>query len=182
MNQHTHFALLFAVTLGAASVAMAETPLPGISEQDYLNGKAEIAQAYQENKRRCDELSGNTKDICVKEADGRAAIAMAQLDAAFTPSTATERKVGEAKAAAEYALALEQCDDYSGQQQADCQAEAEADYARAQANLTPAPSNTEPTQQTPLLEQQAKAAERCEALPVAEQELCMAEIRLRFDS
>ena len=85
--------------------------------------------AYDVAKERCDDRSGNDKDVCVKVA--KTVHAKALVDAKM------DKKVGEArrdaaedKRDAEYKLAKEKCESLAGDNKASCLATAKANYGK----------------------------------------------------
>ena len=74
----------------------------------------EIAEAnYKVAKERCDDKTGNDKDVCVKEA--KAAMTKAQADAkASYKSTEAKMDAAKDKREADYKVAAEKCDAMAG--------------------------------------------------------------------
>src|SRR5512140_3567835 len=85
-------------------------------------------------KASCDSLAGNTKDICVAEAKGKASVAQAELKAKYQPSIKASHDARVAKADADYAVAMERCDDKGGNDKDVCVKEAKAAKVRAVAD------------------------------------------------
>ena len=106
--------------------------------------EARVARAdaeYAVSKEKCDDLSGNSKDVCRKEADSAhtagKADAKAQMKTVDANSDAT-KKVAQAhkdaitdKREAEYALAKEKCDAAAGAAKDSCIADAKARYGKS---------------------------------------------------
>ena len=96
--------------------------------------------AYEVAKEKCDDLAGNPKDVCVKEA--KAAHVKAKADAKVdrvasdTRRDATERvaearrDATEAKVEADYKVAIEKCDALSGNAKDACVRDAKLRYGR----------------------------------------------------
>lgn len=125
---------------GAHSIAKAElearennTPK---TQYNILVAKAEAVYAVANEK--CDDLSGNAKDVCVK--DAKAVLTTAEADAKAdkkvidAKSTASE-KVGEARVGAaeekqdaNYAAAKERCDKYAGEAKENCTKDAKTKF------------------------------------------------------
>jgi hypothetical protein len=92
-------------------------------------------------KQKCDELSGNSKDVCVKEAD--AALVRAKADAKVDRVAADSRQDAAMKQAdarkeassdktdADYKVAIEKCDALAGSAKAACVTDAKAQYNRS---------------------------------------------------
>jgi len=108
--------------------------------------------AYAVAKEKCDDFSGNAKDVCLKEANSAhvAAKADAKLAEKTADANATAReKTGDANAAArektaearkdavadkrdaDYAVAKEKCDAYAGDVKATCIKDAKARYGQS---------------------------------------------------
>lgn len=105
--------------------------------------KARIAKAeaeYSVDKERCDDASGNAKDVCVKEAKAKETTAIADAKAAEKTSDAkatSNEKISDArkeaaddKAGAQYKLATEKCDSQSGAAKDKCVADAKLQYGK----------------------------------------------------
>jgi hypothetical protein len=88
----------------------------------------EIAEAnYKVAKERCDDKTGNDKDVCVKQA--KAAMTKAQADAkASYKSTDAKMDAAKDKREADYKVAAEKCDAMSGDAKSACVAQAKAKY------------------------------------------------------
>ena len=93
---------------------------------------AKIARAeaeYAVAKEKCDDRSGNDKDVCMKEA--KAAETKARADAKATHVVADTRKdAAEDKRTADYKVAVEKCDSLSGDAKTQCVKDAKARYGK----------------------------------------------------
>jgi hypothetical protein len=89
---------------------------------------AEIAEAnYQVARERCDDRTGNDKDVCVKVA--KAALTRAKADAKATLRTAEARSdAAKDKREADYKVAAEKCDAMSGDAKSACLKQAKTTY------------------------------------------------------
>jgi hypothetical protein len=89
---------------------------------------AEIAEAnYKVAKERCDDKTGNDKDVCVKVA--KAELTKAKADAKATLKTAEARgDAAKDKREADYKVAAEKCDAMSGDAKSTCIKQAKAKY------------------------------------------------------
>ena len=88
----------------------------------------EIAEAdYKVAKERCDDKTGNDKDVCVKVA--KAAMVKAKADAKSS-RVSTDAKVDASKdkREADYKVAAEKCDAMSGDAKSACVKQAKAKY------------------------------------------------------
>ena len=102
---------------------------------------ARADSAYAVAKEKCDDLAGNTKDVCVKEA--KAAHVKAKADAnvdrvvADSRNTATEkttdakREAANDKRDADYKVAIEKCDAFSGTAKDTCVRDAKSRFGKS---------------------------------------------------
>jgi hypothetical protein len=121
------------------------------TEKNQYDARVAKAEAtYKVAKEKCDDLKGNDKDVCVKEAKanytrakGDAKIAKTVKTEAHNPSVAasgvskTPEKVADAKRdaiednkEAQYKVAKEKCDAMSGQSKDNCVAEAKLKFSK----------------------------------------------------
>ncbi|MES2500219.1 MAG: hypothetical protein V4605_07135 [Pseudomonadota bacterium] len=89
------------------SAAMAEN----MSKSQYQRLENNLETRYESAQERCDALKNNAKDICMIEAKGRRDVSKAALKASFEPTLQNEVDVRIAVAEADYAVAVEVCDD-----------------------------------------------------------------------
>ena len=97
------------------------------------SAKLALAKAdavYEVAKEKCDDRSGNDKDVCVKEA--KANHTKAAADAKANKKVAEVRKdAAEDKRDASYNLAKEKCDALSGDSKAQCLATAKSRHGKS---------------------------------------------------
>jgi hypothetical protein len=107
-----------------AELAFSYTGKPK-DESKVLTARADAA--YNVAKERCDDRSGNDKDVCVKEAKSVKAKTMAdvklgkKIDSASATADDSKRK-------ANYKVAAEKCDAMSGDAKSACMTSAKAMY------------------------------------------------------
>jgi hypothetical protein len=90
---------------------------------------AKAESSYAVAKERCDDLSGNPKDVCVKKA--KAAEVKALADAKLGKQIGEARKdAASDKRDAEYQVAIEKCDSLAGDAKASCVASAKVTYGK----------------------------------------------------
>ena len=81
-------------------------------------------------KEKCDDLAGNAKDVCVK--DAKAAHTKAKVDAVANGKVSALRKdASQEKRDADYAAAKERCDVLAGDAKAQCVNEAKARFGKS---------------------------------------------------
>ena len=91
--------------------------------------KAKAEASYAVAKERCDDKTGNDKDVCVKEA--KAIEVRALADAKMGKEIAAARtEASEDKRDAEYKLAAEKCDAMAGDAKSSCVASAKAKFGK----------------------------------------------------
>ena len=130
MNNFKLTAVSAAFFLALSTGAIAGT----MSKSDYKAAKADIAATYKADNAACKALTANAKDICTVTATGHDKVALAELEATYTPSEKLHYNARLAKADAAYALSKEKCDDAAGNAKDVCVKEAKAAYVTAKAD------------------------------------------------
>jgi len=82
---------------------------------------------YKAARARCDNLGGNDKDVCVKEAKAAETAAIADAKAA-KKNAGTSADANADKRAAEFKVAKKKCESMSGNSKEICEKEADAKY------------------------------------------------------
>lgn len=119
-------AIVLALGLAFSAGAMAES----MTKIQYRSHVKSIESEYKVDKAACDSFSGNAKDICVAEAKGKQSVSKAELETNYKPSVKTRYDANVAKADADYAVAIEKCDDKAGNDKDVCVKEAKAAKVR----------------------------------------------------
>ena len=115
--------LLIALCLAWAGAAFAGGG--GMSKDAYKAAQARAEATQKAEVNACDGAQGHARDICRADAKGRGKVALAELDAEYQPSPAADRAVMMAKAAADYDLARQHCDEAQGSAREACRARAD---------------------------------------------------------
>lgn len=90
---------------------------------------AKAKSAYSVAKEKCDDKSGNDKDVCVKEA--KAVETKALADAKMGKQIGEAKKdAAEEKRDADYKVAVEKCDAMAGDAKTSCIADAKAKFGK----------------------------------------------------
>lgn len=193
--------IALAVSLAFSAGAMAQS----LSKNDYKAGQDKIAAEYTLAKTRCAPLSGNPKDICVAEAKGTEKVALAELEASYKPTRENRYEALVAKAEADYAVAMERCDDKAGNTKdvcvkeakaaqttakADAKAQLKTSDANATADKTSAEAHSKANEQATEASKDAMAAkrdaeykvakEKCDTLAGNAKDVCVNEAKVRF--
>jgi hypothetical protein len=136
-------ALFVAAGLGLAGCAMQRdapmaakpmAPVAPISKDAYDLAVKNAETQYKMDKDACSPRSGNAKDICLAEANGREKVAKADAEAAYknTPKMREDARVTRAEAT--YNVAKEKCDALAGNPKDVCVKEANAVLVKAKAD------------------------------------------------
>ncbi len=165
-------AVALGLTFGLASTAWAAN-----DPAAYKQAKDTAEATYENAKKACDSMSGNAKDVCVAEAKGARDKSKAQAEAQHkgTPKAHADARMVAAKA--DYKVAVERCDDKSGNDKDVCVKDAKATRDKIEADAKASQKNAETRQDTVQAKQDADykaAAERCDALSGAQKEACLA--------
>ena len=102
-----------------------------MSRDAYKAEKDKIEEQAKAEKKACDPMKANAKDVCQAEAKAKEKIAKAELDAKNKPSAKADEKVRLMKAEGTYEVAKEKCEDQQGEAVAACKKDAKATYDKA---------------------------------------------------
>jgi hypothetical protein len=97
------------------------------ADKDYTAAKSQAEAAYDAEINHCDTLAGNDKDVCVKAAKAKRIGADADATAQHKASDA-RKDANKEKLEADYKVAKERCDNFSGSEKDACQDRAKAKY------------------------------------------------------
>lgn len=99
-------------------------------EKDQYNLRvAKADAAYAVAKEKCDDKSGNDKDVCVKEAKAEHTKAKADAKLRKTVANATTDTIKDSTDA-DYKVAIEKCDALAGDAKKSCVADAKAKFKK----------------------------------------------------
>lgn len=116
----TIVAAIGATLIGFSFSAVAADPA-------YKAAKSQAEAVYDKDIEHCDTLSGNDKDVCVKAA--KAKNTHSEEDAKAQHKASDARKdANQEKLEADYKVAKERCDNFSGSEKDACQDRAKAKY------------------------------------------------------
>jgi hypothetical protein len=96
----------------AASFAGSVQAAVVITKSEYKTATERADASYKVEKKRCDGLAGNAKDVCQAEAKARKMRAEAEAAYKNTRSARYDQQVVNAEA--DYLVAKEKCDDQTG--------------------------------------------------------------------
>lgn len=173
--------IVIACTLAMAGAAsFAQTTM---SSNVYGSAKDQIKQVYKADRETCKTLSGNAKDVCEKEVEGREEVAMAHLQFQRTGSAEDRRKLAEVRLEARHELAKEKCDDLSGNAKDVCQTQAKTALDKGKADVkmnkevAEARSDAEDTK---MKADYKMASERCDSMTGESKDSCQATAKARY--
>jgi len=176
--------IAFASTAGAATM----------SSDAYSAEKNRISADYKAAKEQCKSLSGNAKDICVEQAKAKEKIAKADLEASYKGTEKARYDARIAHAEADYAVAKEKCDDFSGNQKDVCVKEAKAAQVKAKADAKVAHVATNANETAAVKRDDARkdaaedkrdaeykvAVEKCDSLSGDPKDQCVKNAKVRY--
>jgi hypothetical protein len=158
------------------------------SDADLKNQEKQIEAQYRADQKKCTDLAGNAKDICVAQAKGSEKVAKAELQARRDNYTAEARHdLRLAKAEAAHDVAKEKCDEMAGNTKDVCLKDALAAFTRAKAEAradrkaseTSKNSRDQVANTTRNAEYDA-AVERCDKYAGETKSRCVADTKARF--
>lgn len=109
------------------------------SRQEASIVKAESAHAVA--KQKCDAVTGNARDVCLKQADAAETAAKGEAEVlrkTYDANATADQKAAEAreeaaleKLEARYEIAKERCDAFAGDRKAECLAAAKSTFGKS---------------------------------------------------
>ncbi|MGB4584230.1 MAG: hypothetical protein WBI05_08965 [Rhodoferax sp.] len=167
----------------AALLSFSVAQAANLTKAEYKAEKTRISTEYKADKKACDALKANAKDVCVQEAKAKEKVALAEREFNYTGKAADQTKVLEAKAKSAYAVAKEKCDDQAGNAKDVCVKEAEAVEVKALADAKLGEQNGEAKKEASADKNNADyqvAIEKCNALADAAKDGCVAAAKAKF--
>jgi hypothetical protein len=171
-----------ACAIGAGVICSAAAAA-NISSATYDGARDQVKASMKAERKTCDGMSGNAKDICVETVKGKEKVAMAHLQFQRSGNVKDRAKLAEARADANYEVAKEVCDDQSGNAKDVCVAKAKAEHDSAKANAKMNKEVAEARNDAAETENKAEykvASERCDAMSGNAKDSCMAAARARY--
>lgn len=133
---------LFAIALLWAAVvpAGAQTSPPHPAEIDpaiveYGAARERIGANLKVALEQCELQVERARAVCIKEAQGRQRIALAELDNERSPSDANARRLAETRVAVNYDVARQKCNERQGGDKAACLSRASEEESKARADI-----------------------------------------------
>lgn len=167
-----------------ASCALVLLSLPALaagpmSRFEFELESGRIASTFTNARAVCDELTSNSKDICVEEARAVQAVAHAELAFRRSGHLSDAAAIPVVRAEAEYAVARERCDEQVGADKARCLAGAKATQTSALAKAKAGAGGS--VAQTPVDTRRdadyQRAVAKCEAMASDTRSHCLTAAR-----
>lgn len=109
-------------------------PVAPISKDAYDMAVKNAETQNKLDKDACSSRSGNAKDICLAEANGKEKVAKADAEAAYKNTPKERESARVTRGEATYNVAKEKCDELSGNSKDVCVKEADAALVKAKAD------------------------------------------------
>src|SRR6266508_755615 len=175
-----------------APMAAKATPPAPISKEAYDTAVKNAEAQNKVDKDACSSKSGNAKDICLAEANGKEKVAKANAEAAYKATPKAREDARVARAEATHAVAKEKCDDLSGNAKDVCVKETDATLTKVKADAKVDRVAADTKDDVALKEADARrqaaadkrdaeykvAAEKCDALSGSAKSTCISEAKL----
>lgn len=148
----------------------------------YQAGKARIGAEFKTDKNACATLTGNTKEVCLAQAQAKQRIAQAELEFS-SGKPADENRVLQARAEADYSVAREMCNAQAGNAKDVCVKEAKAIETKALVDARSSRKVVEIKLDAAQDKRNADytvAVEKCDALAGDTRSNCIAAAKARF--
>ena len=170
------------------------SPTAPISKDAYDTAIKTAETQYKIDKDACSSRSGNAKDVCLAEANGKEKVAKADAEATYknTPNAREEARVARAEAI--HSVAKERCDDLAGNPKDVCVKEAAAALVKAKADAKVDRVSADTKQESAMKQADDRkeaaedkrdadykvAIEKCDALSGAAKSTCVSDAKLRY--
>jgi len=109
-------------------------PVAPISKDAYDTAVRNAETQNRVDKDACSSRSGNAKDICLADANGKEKVAKADAEAAYKNTPTAREGARVTRAEATYSVAKEKCDELAGNTKDVCVKEADAALVKAKAD------------------------------------------------
>jgi len=149
----------------------------------YNQTKASAKAAYDGDKKMCDAMAGNAKDICVAEAKAKRTRANENAEAEWKNTPKARQRALHEIAEADYKVAKERCDDKRGNEKDVCVKEAKAAMTKVMADAKATKKGSEARMDAADDKRDANykvAAEKCDALSGDAKSACMTSAKAKF--
>ncbi len=178
----------------AAQMYSPKLAMAPMSKDGYAQAKSSADAQYKIDKYACSALTGNTKDICVAQAKGKADVAKADAEVAYENTPKNREGARVARAQASYNVSIEKCDDVTGNAKDVCAKEAQAALVRGKADAKVDRGAADSSKDAAVKQNDARkeastdkrdadykvAIEKCDALAGAPKDACVSSAKVQF--
>ena len=175
--------LKLSMLVAACALLVTTAHAANIDKASYSAGKTRLSDVYKAEKKACDTMKANAKDVCVEEAKAREKVARAELEFSYTGKPADDMKIRSARADSTYAVAKEKCDDLDGNAKDVCVKEAKAvqTKALAEAKVAKTVGSARTEAAGDVNDANYKVAlEKCDAITGNAKDSCVVAAKARF--
>lgn len=134
--RNRHNALYGAVLAGIMAIGIGSAAQAAMSEAQYDAAVKAADARLKTDKEKCSTLSGNAEDVCKAQAEAEHTRLTEQAKAEMKGTSKARLDAAEEVAEANYKVAKERCDDFSGDPKDICLKEAKATYEKQKADIT----------------------------------------------
>jgi len=149
----------------------------------YEQAKSSAKATYDADKKACDSMTGNAKDICGAEAKAKETKTEMNAEAAWKDTPKARADATHEIAEADYKVAKERCDDMAGNAKDVCIKEAKAAMTKTQADSKAMMKSTDAHMDASKDKREANykvATEKCDALAGDPKTACMADAKTKY--
>ena len=149
----------------------------------YNQAKSSAKAAYDTDKKACDSLAGNAKDICVAEAKAKRTRTDENAEAAYKNTPKAREHATHEIAEADYKVATERCDDKAGNDKDVCVKVAKAALVRAKADAKVTRVSNDAKIDAAKDKREAEynvAAQKCDALTGDAKGACVKDAKAKY--
>lgn len=175
--------LCHAAALCAGSLAFCASASAVGDRTAYDQAKASAKSTYDADRKACDSLAGNAKDVCVAEAKAKRTRTEVDAEAASKGTAKAREHAAHETAEADYDVAKARCGAKGGNDKDVCLKEAKAAMTRTEADAKAARKTTDAQVDASKDKMKADykvAAEKCDSLAGDAKNGCLADAKTRF--
>src|ERR1700674_1803895 len=169
-------------------------PVAPISKEAYDTANKNAEAQYKTDKDACSSRTGNAKDICLADANGKEKVAKADAEAGYQNTPKAREGARVTRAEATYKVAKEKCDNLSGNSKDVCVKEADAVLVKAKADAKVDRVTADTHQDAATKQADARkeanadkrnadykvAIEKCDALAGPGKDACVSNAKLQY--
>jgi hypothetical protein len=126
--------IVIAIAVAGLAFGQAVFGADRMSKEAYNAEKDKVDAEYKAEIERCDSQTGNAKDICKAQAKGKHKAAKADAEAHYKGTAKAQADARIAHADADYDVAKEKCDEFTGNKKDVCMKDAKAAHTKAKAD------------------------------------------------